>query len=77
MQKGKTDSEVVCKICSAVISIAAEGRKAIEKHLNAAKHIKALNARSSSHPITKYIASLTDYTVAACEGVWTLDIPCH
>lgn len=30
-----------------------------------------LNAKSQSHKVTSYFASSKDYTIAACEGVWT------
>lgn len=74
MKKGKTESSVICEICNSTINIAAAGKTDIEKHLASAKHQKALNARSNSRTVTNFFASSKDYTISACEGVWSYHV---
>lgn len=74
MKKGNTDSDVICEICGSTISIAAAGKTEIEKHLAAAKHKKALNARSKTRTVNNFFASTKDYTISACEGVWSYHV---
>lgn len=74
MKKGKTESSVICEICNSTINIATARKTDIEKHLASAKHKKALNARSNSRTVTNFFASSKDYTISACEGVWSYHV---
>lgn len=72
--KNKTDSDVHCNLCNSDINIASAGKSDITNHLNSAKHKKALQAVSTSRPVTQYFPSATDNNVAACEGVWSYHV---
>lgn len=67
---GKTDSDVSCEICFSEFNIVNMGKSGIDQHLKVSKHVKALQAKSSTRSVSNYFASTTDYTVSAYEGVW-------
>lgn len=48
IKKFKSDSDVQCKTCLAIFSIANGGKSDITRHLNADKHKNAVVAASSS-----------------------------
>lgn len=74
IKKTTSNSDVHCNTCNSDFNIANSGKKAIEKHLLVAKHIKALQSVSSSRPLTEYLPSSLDLTMARCEGVWTYHV---
>lgn len=72
--KNKTDSDVHCNVCNSDFNIAYAGKSDITNHLNSVKHKKALQAASTSRPVTQYFPSTTDNNIAACEGVWSYHV---
>lgn len=74
IKKTTSNSDVHCNTCNSDFNIANSGRSAIEKHLVVAKHIKALQSASTSRPMTEYLSSTVDFTMARCEGVWTYHV---
>lgn len=71
--KNKTPSDVHCVECNSDFSIANAGKSDIEKHLTTTKHKKALQAASTSRPVTNFFPSISDNLIA-CEGVWAYPI---
>lgn len=74
IRKAGSDSDVVCQKCNSSFNIGAAGKSEIERHLNSVKHKKALNAASNSQSMTNFFGSATDFTMAACEGVWAYHV---
>lgn len=70
----ESKSEVYCGICSSKFSIGAGARSDITRHVDAAKHQTALNARASTPKVTTYFSSSLDLTTAAREGVWAYHV---
>lgn len=66
-------SEVECKICFAIFSIANSGKSSIEQHTKTEKHVKALQQKSAPS-VSNYFAPAKDLSTAAYEGVWAYHI---
>lgn len=57
IKKTTSNSDVRCNKCNSEFNIANSGKKAIEKHLDSQKHLKAVNAAAASRPVNEYLPS--------------------
>lgn len=53
-KKGKSNSDVICKICNVNLSIAHKGKKDIEDHTATEKHKKNLKSQAGKSKKSSY-----------------------
>lgn len=74
LETNKSDSELRCKQCKGIFSIASGGNADIQRHLKTGKHLSAMSAASTSKKIDSIFSSTFDLEVAAMEGTWAYHI---
>lgn len=71
LKKTTSDSDLRCDNCQGTFNIGSAGKSDIERHIDSGKHKKALNAISSTRPVSNSFPSKFDTKLAAIEGVWS------
>lgn len=74
LDKTKSASDVLCKKCGALFSIASGGNADIARHIKTKKHQDAQQAASTSTSLKSHFTSDSDSHVAAMEGVWAYHV---
>lgn len=62
--KSSNTSEVYCKICSQIISIANKGRYDLDQHLSSKKHKNAIQAGETAKNLSSFLQPATAKTNA-------------